>query len=71
MSILGGFIGVVLAILLILIQKTFGLIMITPSLPYPVSLKLTDVTLVFITITFLGLIASKIAATRITKPLLS
>jgi lipoprotein-releasing system permease protein len=71
MSILGGFIGVVLAIMLILIQKTFGLIMITPSLPYPVSLKLTDVTLVFITITFLGLIASKIAATRITKPLLS
>ena len=58
-------------LMLILIQKTFGLIMITPSLPYPVSLKLTDVALVFITITFLGLIASKIAATRITKPLLS
>ena len=71
MTILGGFIGVCLAIVLIIIQKTFGLIMITPYLPYPVSLKIIDVILVFLTITILGLLASKIASTRISKPLLA
>jgi lipoprotein-releasing system permease protein len=45
--------------------------MITASLSYPVSLKLTDILLVFLTITTLGLLASKIASTRISKPLLA
>lgn len=71
MSVLGGFVGVVLAIILIVAQKAFGFVMITASLSYPVSLKLTDILLVFATITILGLMASKIASTRISKPLLS
>ena len=71
MSVLGGVIGILLAVLLIIIQNAFGFIMITASLPYPVSLKLTDIILVFITITILGLLASKIASTRISKLLLS
>lgn len=70
MSVLGGFIGIILAILLIVLQKTFGFVMITASLPYPVSLKVTDILLVLITITILGLMASKIASARISKPLL-
>jgi len=71
MSVLGGLVGILLAVLLIIIQKFFGFVMITASLPYPVSLKLTDIVLVFITITTLGFLASKIASTRISKPLLS
>ena len=71
MSILGGLVGITLAVFLILTQKVFGLILITPTLPYPVSLKLMDVLLVFITISILGLLASKIAVTRISKPLLN
>lgn len=71
MTVLGGFGGILLAILLIIIQKAFGFVMITASLSYPVSLKLTDVLLVFLTITTLGLLASKIASTRISKPLLA
>ena len=71
MSVLGGLAGITLAVFLILTQKVFGLILITPTLPYPVSLKLMDVLLVFITISILGLLASKIAVTRISKPLLN
>jgi len=71
MTVLGGFVGILLAVLLIVFQKVFGFVMITASLPYPVSLKITDVLLVFITITTLGLLASKIASTRISKPLLA
>jgi lipoprotein-releasing system permease protein len=71
MVVLGGFTGIVLAISLILIQKAFGFVMITASLPYPVSLKFIDVVLVFTTITVLGLLAAKIASTRISKPLLA
>ena len=70
MSVLGGVVGILLAVFLILIQKTFGFIMITASLPYPVSLNMMDILLVFVTITTLGLLASKIASTRISKPLL-
>lgn len=71
MTVLGGSFGILLAVLLIVIQKIFGFVMITASLSYPVSLKLTDILLVFTTITILGLLASKIASTRISKPLLS
>jgi lipoprotein-releasing system permease protein len=71
MVIIGGFVGIFLAILLIVIQQIFGFVMITATLPYPVDLKLTDVVLVFFTITILGFLAAKIASTRISKPLLA
>ena len=71
MVILGGFVGILLAILLVVIQQIFGLVMITATLPYPVTLKFTDVVLVFFTITILGFLAAKIASTRISKPLLA
>ena len=69
MSILGGSIGLILGILLVLLQKYFGWIMITPSLSYPVSMKWMNVVLVFLTITILGGIASRIASSRISKSL--
>lgn len=70
MSVIGGAIGIILAVILISFQKAFGLIMITDSLSYPVALKISDVILVFVTITVLGIATSRVAATRISKSLL-
>lgn len=70
MSVIGGVIGLVLGFIIVLIQQTFSLIMITPSLPYPVSIKPINFVVVLITISALGVIASKIASRRITKKLI-
>ncbi|WP_372754179.1 ABC transporter permease [Mariniflexile sp.] len=69
MSIVGGFIGLIISLIIILLQKTFSLVMITPSLPYPVTIKIENLLLVFLTISVLGIIASKIASVRINKAL--
>ena len=69
MSIVGGLIGLVLGCLIVWLQKTFSLIMITQSLPYPVTLKAENLIIVFVTISVLGIIASKIASVRISKNL--
>lgn len=69
MSIIGGLIGLILGCVIVWLQKTFSLIMITPSLPYPVTLKVENLIIVFITISVLGVIASKIASVRISKNL--
>nr|WP_252730239.1 FtsX-like permease family protein [Lacinutrix sp. C3R15] len=71
MTVIGGIVGLIIGLVLILLQQTFSLVMITPSLPYPVSLKAINVIIVFLTITVLGVFASKIASTRITKNLVS
>ena len=69
MSIIGGFIGLVLAMIITALQKQFGWVMITPTLPYPVTLKVENFIVVFLTISVLGVLASKIASVRITKQL--
>lgn len=69
MSVVGGFIGIVVSLIIIFLQKTFSLVMITPSLPYPVTANLGNLLLVFLTISVLGIIASKIASARISKSL--
>jgi lipoprotein-releasing system permease protein len=69
MSIIGGFIGLVVAVIITILQKTFSLVMITPSLAYPVNIKVENFFIVFFTISVLGIIASKIASVRITKSL--
>lgn len=69
MSIVGGLIGLATSLILIFLQKTFALVMITPSLPYPVTLKVENLLLVFLTISILGIVASKIASVRISKSL--
>ncbi len=69
MTVLGGSIGLVFAIILIYLQLQFDLVMITPSLPYPVALKLENIIIVILTIGILGLIASYIAAGRSKKAL--
>ncbi|MEP3837467.1 MAG: FtsX-like permease family protein [Algibacter sp.] len=67
MSIVGGIIGLILALIITGLQKTFSLVMITPTLAYPVTIKFENIILVFITISVLGVVASKIASARITK----
>ena len=69
MSVFGGLIGLVLALIILVLQKTFDLVMITPSLAYPVTIKVENFFIVFITISVLGILASKIASARITKTL--
>ena len=67
----GGIIGVSLASLLIGSQIAFGWLKITPSLAYPVEYQLINVVIVLATIMVLGIIASKIASSRITKKLIA
>jgi lipoprotein-releasing system permease protein len=69
MTIVGGLIGLFIGCLIVWLQSTFSLIMITPSLPYPVTLKIENLIIVFLTISVLGIIASKIASVRISKNL--
>ncbi len=63
----GLILGLILAIVLVLLQKQFGLIMITPSLAYPVEFRFINVVIVFFTIIILGFVASLIASSRISK----
>lgn len=67
MSIIGGLIGLATSIILVLLQQTFSIFMITPTLAYPLIAKPENFLIVFFTITVLGVIASKIASVRITK----
>ena len=69
MTLVGGLIGIFLGFIIILLQKSFALVMITSSLPYPVTIKFENFVVVFLTISVLGVLASKIASVRITKSL--
>ena len=72
MSSLGGIIGVIIGYVLILNQihgPAIFKIMITPSLPYPAAIKPSSFFVVIATTFILGVIASKIASSRITKEL--
>ncbi|WP_188438381.1 ABC transporter permease [Planktosalinus lacus] len=71
MTVLGGVLGIVLGIIVVFLQLQFDLVMITSTLPYPVKLKLINVLVVLITIIVLGVIASKIAASRVKNSLIS
>ena len=72
MSVIGGIVGVVIGYVLIL-NQLYGpeifKVMITPSLPYPAAIKPSSFFVVIATTFILGIIASKIASSRITKEL--
>ncbi|WP_413999586.1 ABC transporter permease [Flavobacterium sp. W1B] len=70
LSVFGGIIGLVLGIAIVLLQQHFELIMITPTLAYPVVFSLENVLIVMGTIVTLGFIASLIASSRVSKKLL-
>jgi lipoprotein-releasing system permease protein len=67
----GGLVGVFLGSLLIASQQLFGWLKITPSLAYPVEFLPINILIVLGTIILLGLIASKIASSRINAKLIS
>ena len=69
MSILGGIIGLSIAIVVVYLQLEYSLVMITPTLPYPVTISWENIFLVIVTIAGLGIIASYIAASRSKKAL--
>jgi lipoprotein-releasing system permease protein len=70
LTVFGGLIGLVLGTIIVLIQQHFQIIMITQTLAYPVVFSVKNVLLVFGTIFSLGLIASWIASSRVSKKLL-
>ena len=67
---LGGIIGVLIGSLLIGSQLLFGWVKIG-SIDYPVELQLINILIVLATITVLGIIASKIASSRINAKLVA
>lgn len=67
----GLLIGLLFGIIVVFIQQKFGFVSIASNMPYPVKLEFINVVIVFMTILFLGGIASKIASTRVTKKLTS
>ena len=70
LSVFGGIIGLTLGIVIVLLQQHFELIMITPTLAYPVVFSIENILIVLATIVTLGFIASLIASSRVTKKLL-
>lgn len=70
MTTLGGALGIILGVLAVWAQLQFEFINITATLPYPVKLKPLNILIVFATITILGIIASKLASSRVREKLL-
>ncbi|KAF2335951.1 ABC transporter permease [Flavobacterium ginsenosidimutans] len=70
LSVFGGLIGLVLGVILVILQQQFELIMITPTLAYPVVFTVENVLIVMATIISLGFVASLIASGRVSKKLL-
>ena len=70
MTTLGGLLGILLGIIIVFLQLRFNLVYITESLPYPVQFKPMNVLVVFATITLLGILASKLAASRVSEKLI-
>ncbi len=68
---LGGCIGVLIGSILIWSQLAFGWLKITPSLAYPVAFDILNVGIVMATILVLGIIAAKIASSRVNKKLIA
>ncbi|MGO4772810.1 ABC transporter permease [Flavobacterium sp. W22_SRS_FK3] len=70
LSVFGGIIGLVLGVILVFLQQQYELIMITPTLAYPVVFSFENVLIVMATIVTLGFVASLIASSRVSKKLL-
>jgi lipoprotein-releasing system permease protein len=71
LSVFGGLAGLVLGIILVLLQQQYELIMITPTLAYPVVFSFENILIVMATIITLGFVASLIASSRVSKKLLN
>ena len=69
--VIGGLTGIALGLAITWLQITFKLVMITPSLAYPMEIRFGNTVIVAATIFVLGLIASRISSGRISKRLLT
>ncbi len=70
LTFIGGVIGIAVGIVVVKLQLHYGMVMITQTLPYPVKLSVENVGIVFLTIMILGITASYIGSTRVSKVLL-
>ena len=70
MAVIGGVAGLFLGVVLVFLQQQFALVMITPTLAYPMAFTWGNVVLVLLTITALGVLAARIATFRISRQLL-
>lgn len=70
LTLAGGSIGLILGIIIVLLQQKYNLVMVTPSMPYPVIFNIENLVIVLATIFSLGFISSLIASSRVTKKLL-
>ena len=70
MTVVSGGIGVTIGVLVVFLQQSFELVMLTPELPYPVRFEFINILIVLATIFALGIIASRIASQRITQNLI-
>ena len=67
MTVIGGVIGLILGTIVIVLQLYFDLVMISPTLPYPVVLKASNFFIAFATIFVLGIIAARLASLSLKK----
>ena len=70
LSVFGGILGLFLGVILVVLQQQFNLVMITSTLAYPVVFNFENVLIVLATIILLGILASLIASSRVSKKLL-
>jgi len=68
-SIFGSLFGVFVGFCLVVLQQSFSLFMITPSLAYPVSVSAMTFVVVLLTVVVLGSLASKLASLQTLKSL--
>ncbi|WP_139957677.1 ABC transporter permease [Flavicella sediminum] len=71
LSLFGLVVGVGLGIALIAAQNSFQLFMITNTIAYPIEFQIKNLAIVCTTIITLGIVASKIASSRISKKVLN
>jgi lipoprotein-releasing system permease protein len=70
MIIIGGGIGIILGSIIVFAQQQFGLVNITASLPYPMRFEFLNLIIVYTTILTLGILAAKLASSRINNKFL-
>lgn len=70
MTVIGGLIGLAIGYIVVWLQQSFNLVMITPSFPYPTAVKVENLFIVFLTISAFGILASKISSKRISASLI-
>ena len=68
-TLFGLFIGLALAIGIVILQQQFSFIMITPTMPYPVLFEWSNILIVLSTIIILGIVSSWIASGTANKGL--